>query len=185
MEDYDVAYVSGIIHFDPESDLPILERTSLLARPLLAPSPPVADSDDAKMITNATEDSSTVESLATRILPPLMPALFIGDLRLTILKERLRLINVPASFAGEGTLVCGPAPPESFNFISKNSNPALDSKKGAKAVAETNAVEASEASGGIVAVKKLGRGRLVIEGTPGETYYVVRRVVYSLHAEAG
>lgn len=184
MEDYDVAYVSGIIHFDPESDLPILERTSLLSRALVGPSATVAEFEDTPVIATS-PIAPTADLSLERILPALTPALFIGDLRLTILKERLLLINVPASFAGEGTLICGPAPPESFNFISKNSNPAADSKKGAKAVAEMNAVEAGEASGGMVAVKKLARGRLVIEGTPGETYYVVRRVVYSLHAETG
>lgn len=118
-----------------------------------------------------------------RILPPLVPALFIGDLRLTILKERLQALRVPAEFVGEGTLVCGPAPPSSFNFVSKGANQ-LDSRKGAKAVAESNAVESGEAAGGKVVVKKVARGRLVIEGTPGETYYVVRRAVYGLLAQA-
>lgn len=45
--------------------------------------------------------------------------------------------------------------------------------------------EAMEASGGRVAVRKTGRGRLVVEGTPGETYFVVRKAVYALHAQAG
>lgn len=44
--------------------------------------------------------------------------------------------------------------------------------------------EGMEISGGRVAVRKVGRGKLVMEGVMGETYYVVRQVVYSLHAPA-
>ena len=35
-------------------------------------------------------------------------SLFIGDLRLLALKNRLGTLGIPAQFAGEGVLVCGP-----------------------------------------------------------------------------
>lgn len=182
VEDYDVAYVSGVIHFDPESDIPVLERANfagaIIPAPLLA-----IKVDDSAMDTIADDESPTVLATTTHVLPPLPASLFIGDLRLTILKDRLKALGVPSEFAGEGVLVCGPAPPESFGFVS-SAKRQIDPRKGAKAVAASVEAEAAEAAGGRVAVKKAGRGRLVLEGTPGETYFVVRRVVYSLHGMA-
>lgn len=122
--------------------------------------------------------------LSTNVLAPLPASLFIGDLRLTVLKDRLAAIGVPSEFAGEGVLVCGPAPPESFGFVSSSTAP-IDARKGTKAIAESLSAEAAEVGGGKVAVRKTGKGRLVIEGSPGECYYVVRRVIYGLHAPAG
>lgn len=172
VEDYDVAFIAGEIHFDAESDLPVLERSALTHAVLPAPSLvlPAPDTDDS--------ERALISSATSLVLPALRPSLFIGDLRLTVLKDRLRALNVPSEFAGEGVLVCGPAPPESYMTAGGR---AIDPRKGAKATAD----EARAAAGAKVAVKKMGRGRLVIEGAPGETYYVVRRVVYSLHAHAG
>lgn len=179
VEDYDVAYVSGVIHFDPESDIPVLERANLTSA--ILPAPLLAlKADDSKLDES---DSPTALAVTTNVLPPLPASLFIGDLRLTVLKERLKALDVPSEFAGEGVLVCGPAPPESFGFVS-SAKGGIDPRKGAKAVAASVVAEAREAAGGRVAVKKAGRGRLVIEGTPGQTYYVVRRVVYSMHGMA-
>lgn len=194
VEDYDVAYVSGVIHIDPESDLPVLERTALTdAIPLSAIVAPPKDDDetvdaDADVAMSppaavaATTDPLALSSV-DNLLPPLTPSLFIGDLRLTLLKEKLSALSVPSEFAGEGVLICGPAPPEVFAFDFSSSK--VDPRRGVKAVKAAVSEEAKEAAGGRVAVKKVGRGRLVIEGTPGETYYVVRRAVYSLHAAAG
>ncbi|ORY76891.1 beta-lactamase-like protein [Leucosporidium creatinivorum] len=191
VEDYDVAYVSGVIHFDPESDLPVLERTALTdAIPLSAIAAPPKDEEEEEedAPTDAEATTTTPPPLQTssveNLLPPLKPSLFIGDLRLALLKEKLSALNVPSEFAGEGVLVCGPAPPESFGFASASASK-VDPRRGAKAVAEAVSEEAAEAAGGRVAVKKTGRGKLVIEGSPGETYFVVRRAVYSLHAAAG
>lgn len=192
VEDYDVAYVSGVLHFDPESDLPVLERTALTdAIPLsaiaAAPKEEAEEEEDPEAAAIAAETTSTPppsSSAVENLLPPLKPSLFIGDLRLALLKEKLSALNVPSEFAGEGVLVCGPAPPESFGFSSASASK-VDPRRGAKAVAEAVSEEALEAAGGRVAVKKTGRGKLVIEGSPGETYFVVRRAVYSLHAAAG
>ncbi|BGO93358.1 hypothetical protein NBRC10512_005524 [Rhodotorula toruloides] len=199
VEDYDVAYVSGIVHIDPESDLPVLERPTF-ADAASAPSAlPAPDGTDitiangggeaaAAEVEQADAEKATSEEPADpSILPALKPSLFIGDLRLALLKERLAALKVPSEFTGEGILVCGPAPPEAFDFdfSSAAQRAGIDTRKGAKFVRDALLNEAMEASGGRVAVRKVGRGRLVLEGGPGETYFVVRRAVYALHAQAG
>ncbi|GAA5937690.1 cleavage polyadenylation factor subunit CFT2 [Sporobolomyces koalae] len=214
VEDYDVAYVSGVVHIDPESDLPVLERgsfvkthdnssTSQLA--LGAPEPEPTSSENPSTtietdpVTAATAANEDVPVQATEeetingedrdelLLPALRPSLFIGDLRLALLKERLSTLQVPTEFTGEGVLVCGPAPPESFeyDFNTKAIEKGIDLKRGTKAIREELFEEAMQESGGKVAVRKVGRGKLVIDGQPGETYFVVRKAIYALHAQAG
>lgn len=203
VEDYDVAYVSGVVHIDPESGLPVLERTALTdAIPLAAIAAPAAEEASATTITTTTapvpDDDLTVTPAEKSVLPPLAPALFIGDLRLTLLKDKLAGMGVPSELAGEGILICGPAPPAAFGFKSKTTTTTvtnlkttqIDPRRNAKAAAAAAVAaavnnEAMEISGGRVAVKKTARGKLVLEGTPGETYFVVRKAVYSMHASAG
>ncbi|KPV72470.1 uncharacterized protein RHOBADRAFT_55930 [Rhodotorula graminis WP1] len=207
VDDYEVAFVSGVIHIDPESDLPVLERVTLAdataAPALTAPEPTGEDAvmDEAAAAVVAAAPSPTDHAedqkpspddadeapTDTSILPALKPSLFIGDLRLALLKERLAALHVPSEFTGEGILVCGPAPPEAFgfDFSSAAVRAGIDVRKGAKYVRDALLDEAMEVSGGRCAVRKVGRGRLVVEGAPGETYYVVRRAVYALHAQAG
>ncbi|SGY25443.1 BQ5605_C018g08616 [Microbotryum silenes-dioicae] len=184
VESYDVAYVSGVVRFDPESDLPVLEKVGVLegagqlriegnaeaeaevTEEEIKVEQGVGDEEKEKEKGEQDDkmdaDSITPSTSLIKTLPPLRPSLFIGDLRLTLLKERLAARGIPSEFAGQGILLCRPAPPQSFGY------------KG-----ELNL------SGGRVVVKKSGRGRVMIEGTPGETYHVVREVVYSLHAQAG
>lgn len=160
VDDYDVAYVAGVIHFDAESDIPVLERASLTSGPVLsvptilpAPSLSTTTVTSSPKITPTSQEVATIVDPHSRVLPPLPPALFIGDLRLTQLKDLLAALRVPAEFAGEGVLICGPSP-------------------GAEVT-------------GRVAVRKVGRGKLILEGSPGETFYVVRKTIYSLHAAGG
>ncbi|GAA6060200.1 hypothetical protein JCM10212_002279 [Sporobolomyces blumeae] len=204
VEDYDVAYVSGVVQVDAESDLPVLERGSFVntnsTGALPAPSstaeaPRPEDENGASdgqapstetAVVVATTDEPTTESDPS-ILPDLQPSLFIGDLRLALLKERLSALKIPTEFTGEGILVCGPAPPEAFDFdfASRATERGIDQRKGLKAVRDQLIDEAMEQSGGKVAVRKVGRGKLVLDGVPGETYFVVRKAVYALHAQAG
>ncbi|GAA6017157.1 hypothetical protein JCM10207_002555 [Rhodosporidiobolus poonsookiae] len=190
VEDYDVAYVSGVIRIDAESDLPILERATIEDAGALPA--PVGEVDDSAPAPDAEDvDQSTAAETATpadpSVLPALKPSLFIGDLRLALLKTKLGALSVPSEFTGEGLLVCGPAPPEAFNFdfTAAAARAGVDTRRGQKYVREALMGEAMQASGGRVAVRKVGRGRLVVEGTPGETYFVVRREIYKLHAQAG
>ncbi|KAH7107776.1 beta-lactamase-like protein [Auriculariales sp. MPI-PUGE-AT-0066] len=77
----------------------------------------------------------------------------IGDLKLTSLRTRLAAIGIPAEFAGEGLLVCG-------DFVR----------------------DANADPNGVVAVRKLGRGKVEIDGGVSPTFYAVRQEVYGLHA---
>ncbi|GAA5864968.1 hypothetical protein JCM8547_004253 [Rhodosporidiobolus lusitaniae] len=195
VEDYDVAYVSGVLHIDPESDLPVLEKASLTditaapsssssdGPPVDAPPPDLASA----VLPSSAPPVDASGLLPDGSLPPLKPSLFIGDLRLALLKTRLSALSIPSEFTGEGLLICGPAPPEAFgfDFAAAAARNGIDSRRGQKYVREQLMGEAMEASGGRVKVRKVGRGRLVVEGVPGETYFVVRKAVYALHAQAG
>ena len=82
----------------------------------------------------------------------------IGELKLTALKARLASIGVHAELIGEGVLVCGP---------------------GAKPGSTQDELEET------VAVKKLARGKVELEGNVSDIYYTVRREIYNLHALVG
>ncbi|KAK0528605.1 hypothetical protein OC842_004492 [Tilletia horrida] len=97
-------------------------------------------------------------SMPTRTL---QPTLFVGDLRLSVLKSILaREYRIPAEFAGEGMLVCG--------------TPAVGASRGASAASGERPT---------VTVQKEGEGRVVLEGNVGPAYYAVRRAVFGLHAQ--
>lgn len=85
-------------------------------------------------------------------------SLFIGDLRLLALKNRLATQKIDAQFAGEGVLVCGP---------------------GVTAKAEGK----SKAQGSMVVVRKLGEGQVVLEGAISRTYIAVRKELYGSYAQ--
>lgn len=108
--------------------------------------------------TPSTELVEKKEKMTT--LKPLVPALFIGDVRLAILRQRLQSLKIPAAFAGEGVLVCGPV--------------SLKEKR----------LGGVDLSGGQVAVRKGKTGELLIEGQPGESFNLVRQAVYLLHSSA-
>ena len=76
----------------------------------------------------------------------------IGELKLTALKSRLASVGVQAELVGEGVLICS---------ISGSS---------------------PEGLGGSVAVRKLAKGKVEMEGNVSEVYYIVRREIYNLHA---
>ena len=97
------------------------------------------------------------QTLATKGLRPianLARSTMIGDLKLTALKSRLAKLGIAAEFAGEGVLVCG----------------AAASKVTGETISES------------VAVRKTGSGKVVMEGTVSDVYYIVRKEIYNLHA---
>ncbi|GAA5881219.1 hypothetical protein JCM16303_004848 [Sporobolomyces ruberrimus] len=195
VEDYDVAYVSGVVQIDAESDLPVLERSSFVNPNAQLALPSTETAQDAttieetssQAVVEAAPNAEDVEPTDPSILPTLKPSLFIGDLRLALLKERLTNLQIPTEFTGEGVLVCGPAPPEAFDydFATRAIEKGIDTRKGTKFIRDELLEEAMAESGGKVAVRKVGRGKLVLDGMPGETYFVVRKAVYALHAQAG
>ncbi|KAJ7929959.1 beta-lactamase-like protein [Mycena leptocephala] len=79
----------------------------------------------------------------------------IGELKLTVLKARLAAIGVPAELIGEGVLICGSAA----------------GKMGGSDVLEDS-----------VAVRKTASGKVELEGSASQVYYVVRKEIYNLHA---
>ena len=96
---------------------------------------------------------------------PLPTSLFIGDLRLTVLRTRLQNLTppIPAEFAGSGILICGPGVL------------ALSAQDGGSGSGEVKA-------GSIVAVRKGERG-VEIEGSVGGVYDLVRKEVYGSFAQ--
>lgn len=120
-----------------------------------------ATGDDIIVKTEPGTDVVVVDGTASTALVTAPPAaakgvlpgsLFVGDLRLANLKNRLSALTPPiaAEFAGEGILICGPG-----------------IQKGQQAK-----------GGSVVAVRKLGEGEIVLEGGLGRTYETVRRELY-------
>ena len=91
-------------------------------------------------------------TLGSRRQMPLPHSTMIGELKLTALKARLASVGIQAELVGEGVLICG---------ISDSS---------------------SEGLVGSVAVRKLAKGKIELEGNVSEVYYIVRREIYNLHA---
>ncbi|PCH41479.1 cleavage and polyadenylation specificity factor subunit [Wolfiporia cocos MD-104 SS10] len=93
--------------------------------------------------------------LGSRPVRSLPQSTMIGELKLTALKSRLASVGVHAELIGEGVLICGAA---------------------AKRGSSSDSLEDS------VAVKKTTRGRVELEGSVSDVYYIVRREIYNLHA---
>jgi cleavage and polyadenylation specificity factor subunit 2 len=126
------------------------------------------NTEPANMEIETTDDAPPPKRPRTRVPAsrptlPLPSSLFIGDLRLTVLRTRLQALNppIPAEFAGSGILVCGPGVLALAN----------QGEKG-------NVVKA----GSIVAVRKGEKG-VEIEGSVGSVYDLVKREVYGSLAQ--
>lgn len=93
--------------------------------------------------------------LGSRPIQILPRSTMIGELKLTALKSRLASVGVQAELVGEGVLICG---------------------AGARRDESSNSIQDT------VAVRKTGRGRVELEGSVSDIYYVVRKEIYNLHA---
>lgn len=156
-EGYDVAMVDGRIVFSAGSTVPLLELASV---PLPPAQPREQTEDDGEVAVEVKAERETSpppksEPQAQPDEPTALPgSLFVGDLRLAQLKARLLAVSIPAEFAGEGVLVCGPG-----------------------------VAQGAEAKGGsIVAVRKGEDGQIVLEGQVGKVYLDVRRELYKSFA---
>lgn len=89
--------------------------------------------------------------------------MMIGDLKLTALKARLAAVGVQAELVGEGVLICGAMENPGRRLGASSSIAQSDLDKN-------------------VAVKKTARGKVEIEGTVSDVYYIVRREVYNMYA---
>lgn len=178
-EGYEVAMVDGRIAFSAGSTVPLVEDVHVKLPPreiksdaesAAAPAQiesgeeakaGVESSDDIIVKTEpgtnvVTTNGATSQALVATTQAPakgvLPGSLFVGDLRLANLKNRLSALTPPiaAEFAGEGILICGPG-----------------IQKGQQAK-----------GGSVVAVRKLGEGEIVLEGGLGRTYETVRKELY-------
>jgi len=164
--------VDGRIALSAGSTVPTLEASVVELPPPVKP-----DTDQKPDITSAPaqEDqamdeiivkSEPVDNPSTALIPnhepkstPQLPgSMFIGDLRLTVLKTRLASLGIPAEFAGEGVLICGPG--------------VVD-------------IATEEKKKEIVAVRKLAQGKIVLEGSIGRVYFDVRKELYAGYAQVG
>jgi len=160
-EGYEVAMLDGKIAFSAGSTVPTLEASSVSIPPAQKEVKPEEEGngvyEDVVMVKTEPSASPSPPPVALKPTkaessPATLPgSLFVGDLRLARLKARLASLSIPAEFAGEGVLVCGPG-----------------------------IHQGADAKGGsIVAVRKLEEGKIVLEGGVGMVYFAVRRELYS------
>jgi cleavage and polyadenylation specificity factor subunit 2 len=184
-EGYEVAMVDGRIVLSAGSTVPRLELLDTKVEPKVEPEAEAekadaqiqsVESDKAEAATETADESvvktepadpdveivTSKAALAPEPAPSLPSSLFVGDLRLAALKARLNALDIPAEFAGEGVLVCGP---------------------GVRAQMEQG--PAAVKPGSMVAVRKVGEGEVVVEGSAGRVYWDVRREVYGSLALVG
>ena len=177
VEGYEIVRVSGAVAYNDESAIPTLATplsgvamVNSSGAPALAPlflAPSALDTSAAALVDGDGDASE-------RTLPPLPPSLWIGDLKLAALKRRLAAASIPAAFAGEGVLVCGPVQPAATTATA-------GADKGKTAVGKTRAdprrrvtaasiktdvgtpePEAAANSNDRVAVRKQAEGQLLI-----------------------
>ena len=172
-EDYEVAKVSGKVHVGanmsiPVLELPIKDEETAIAEASNGVNTVVKTEDgEAMNVDGDVEDKPVFErkvttAAAMRHEPVSLPqTLFIGDLRLTSLKTRLSGMSIPAEFAGEGMLICGPGVPTLLK--GEKLGPGMGSS--------------------VVAVRKTGEGKIEMEGSVGDVYYHVRDALYGNFAQ--
>lgn len=157
--------VDGRISLGAGSTVPTLEASSVHLEPIPKSAPEEKEPESDIMVKQEPDSlpdlvepipsTSTKPDNAAQNPRQLPGSLFVGDLRLAQLKARLNTAGIPAEFAGEGVLICGPG------VAARTEDPEVDVKPGS-----------------IVAVRKLGEGEVIIEGSVGKIYFDVRKEVY-------
>jgi cleavage and polyadenylation specificity factor subunit 2 len=171
-----VAKVSGKVHVGANMSIPVLElpvkdeeeaiaeaTTSVVKREEGGMDVDPEDHETSATPTIATKPlARSTPSALIRATPSSLPqTLFIGDLRLNTLKSRLTSMSIPAEFAGEGLLICGPGVPT-----------LLRGDKLGEGMGSS-----------VVAVRKTGEGKIEMEGSLGDVYYHVREALYGNFAQ--
>ncbi|KAG8961095.1 hypothetical protein FRC03_005791 [Tulasnella sp. 419] len=98
LEDTEIGFVYGRIVSHANSTIPVLEPASASA------TTPSAQSGTETEVGEST--SAVVPNGPTRAVVSLPRSTLIGDLKLTVLRSRLKSIGIEAEFAGDGVLVC-------------------------------------------------------------------------------
>ena len=174
-QDYQVALLKARINYRAESSIPMLEAVDGSASGVdVEPDTTMIKeeegshaNEEAKITPLATSPSPAGPSVPDETTGPVVlsrqaleqpTTLFIGDLKLSSLKQSLAAVSkpsIPSEFIGQGTLVCG---------------------SGAFGTGMGSAED-------VVTVRKENEGEIVIEGNVSRNFYSVRDAVYALHAQ--
>jgi cleavage and polyadenylation specificity factor subunit 2 len=169
-EDYEVAKVTGRVHVGANMSIPVLELPIKDEGDAIAEASSAVKREERMDVDSETKPTEratmlgteTISSTLIRNAPATLPqTLFIGDLRLNSLKARLSGMSIPAEFAGEGMLICGPGVPTLLR--GEKLGPGMGSS--------------------VVAIRKTSEGRIEMEGSVGDVYYHVRDALYGNFAQ--
>ncbi|EIM88077.1 uncharacterized protein STEHIDRAFT_94995 [Stereum hirsutum FP-91666 SS1] len=152
-EDNEVGYVTGRIAITASSTVPILQPLSNAPTSPSTTTSTSTSSPSPMPLRTLPDRPRPIGSLPTLRLPH---STMIGELKLTALKSRLASIGIQSELVGEGVLICG--------------------TKGG------GGLSLGESLGESVAVRKVGRGRVELEGGVSDVYFRVRKEIYGLHA---
>lgn len=155
-QDYQVALLRAKISFRAESSIPVLE----LSKEDLEEDRDTQDIDEhsESKVKQEIVELDEIDN-AQRTINRQPTTLYIGDLKLSSLKQSLARVqkpSIPSEFVGQGTLVCG-----SGAFKSPSNTTDQD----------------------VVTVRKENQGEIIIEGNVGRNFQRVRDAVYNLHAQ--
>jgi len=169
-QDYQVALLKARINYRAESSIAMLEAidstSSKVKEVVEGDSQTQIKAEDEEEGDQAMQQASTSSSELVEIaaeeqkevaLAEQPTTLFIGDLKLSSLKQSLAVISnpsIPSEFIGQGTLICG-----------------------------AGAFGGSTSQQDVVTVRKENEGEIVIEGNVSRNFYSVRDAVYALHAQ--
>lgn len=157
IEGFEVGYVTGTLQVPDESSIPTLEKLSGNVQASRE-----RRHQNTGIPSQVSLDGKVDLGHLIEPLPSSSSTIFIGEVRLAGLKAHLAQLGIPAEFAAEGVLVCGPVGGMRGTMIEYEIEGSL--------------------GGGTVAVRKSAKGQLVIEGPVGVTSNVIRMAVYGLHA---
>lgn len=150
-QDYDVTLLRAKVNFRTESSIPMLE-------PVQSAKVKEEDEDeDAEANVEKRDDVIALDDERGNVKELQPTTLFIGDLKLSSLKQTLLRTQrpaIPSEFIGQGTLVCG-----------------------------ASAFKANAIEDDVVTVRKENQGEIVIEGNASRNFYKIRDAVYGLHAQ--
>lgn len=180
VEGFDVAYISGNLQISNESSIPTLEKSAGREPPRKLRK--LSWVKPTQEVLDPSHQPKRLEPLASIASGS---AIFIGDLRLAGLKSYLSSNEIPAEFVAEGVLVCGPVPVSKCleNLRSNRRSMPIENPSDRSSI-DPHPSALNHLIGGSVSVRKSSKGQLIIDGSIGITFFMVRDAVYHLHARA-
>ncbi|CAH7669574.1 beta-lactamase-like protein [Phakopsora pachyrhizi] len=175
VDGFEVAYVSGKLQLSEESSIPTLER-HVKEPPKKIHRRSITTSSRKEEHREEEHSKASLKTLEPLSTSSSTSSIFIGDLRLAELKAYLISLEIPAEFAAEGVLVCGPIKLKqtqkimTTELIGSSDDLKLDED------------ERKNLVGGTVAVRKSTCGQVLIEGFFSVTFLMIKEAVYNFHA---